>query len=90
MPPQDSYFNEQLNQLEEKLDSVVLEINERLSKLERDIAEITKGNKNAVDVAQKTRNIEVDIRNIQGTLGGIVPSISQLTKSVSQIRKGNK
>jgi uncharacterized protein YoxC len=90
MPPQDSYFNEQLNQLEEKLDSVVLEINERISRLERDVSEIIKGNKNAVDVVQKTRNIELDIRNIQGTLGGIVPSISQLTKSVSQIRKGNK
>jgi uncharacterized protein YoxC len=90
MPPQDSYFNEQLNQLEEKLDSVVLEINERISRLERDVLEIIKGNKNAVDVVQKTRNIELDIRNIQGTLGGIVPSISQLTKSVSQIRKGNK
>ncbi len=90
MTSQDAYFNQQLNQLEEKLDSVFLEINERLSRLERDVSEIIKNNKNAVDVVQKTRNIELDIRNIQGTLGGIVPSISQLTKSVSQIRKGNK
>lgn len=90
MSAESAYFNQQLNQIEEKLDSIVLEINERLSKLERDIAEIIKGNKSAIDIVQKTRNIESDIRNIQGTLGGIVPSISQLTKSVSQIRKGNK
>jgi uncharacterized protein YoxC len=90
MPPQDAYLNEQLNQLEEKTDSFILEINERLSRLERDITEIIKGNKHAVEIAQKTRNIETDIRTIQGTLGGIVPSISQLTKSVSQINKGNK
>jgi uncharacterized protein YoxC len=90
MPPQDAYFNEQLNQLEEKTESFILEINERLGKLERDIAEMIKGNKQVVGIAQKTRTIETDIRTIQGTLGGIVPSISQLTKSVSQIRKGKK
>jgi uncharacterized protein YoxC len=87
---QEAYFNQQLIQLEEKIDSFVLETSQRLAKLERDLAEIIKGNKQAVDIVQKTRNIESEIRTIQGTLGGIVPSISQLTKSVSQINKGNK
>jgi uncharacterized protein YoxC len=87
---QEAYFNQQLIQLEEKIDSFVLETSQRLAKLERDVAEIIKGNKQAVDIVQKTRNIESEIRTIQGTLGGIVPSISQLTKSVSQINKGNK
>jgi uncharacterized protein YoxC len=87
---QEAYFNQQLIQLEEKIDSFVLETSQRLAKLERDVTEIIKGNKQAVDIVQKTRNIESEIRTIQGTLGGIVPSISQLTKSVSQISKGNK
>lgn len=90
MSSQEAYFNQQLIQLEEKIDSFVLETSQRLAKLERDVAEIIKGNKQAVDIVQKTRNIESEIRTIQGTLGGIVPSISQLTKSVSQINKGNK
>lgn len=90
MSSQEAYFNQQLIQLEEKIDSFVLETSQRLAKLERDLAEIIKGNKQAVDIVQKTRNIESEIRTIQGTLGGIVPSISQLTKSVSQINKGNK
>lgn len=90
MSSQEAYFNQQLIQLEEKIDSFVLETSQRLAKLERDVAEIIKGNKQAVDIVQKTRNIESEIRTIQGTLGGIVPSISQLTKSVSQINKGKK
>ena len=90
MSSQEAYFNQQLIQLEEKIDSFVSETSQRLAKLERDIAEIIKGNKQAVDIVQKTRNIESEIRTIQGTLGGIVPSISQLTKSVSQINKGKK
>ena len=90
MSSQEAYFNQQLGQIEEKIDSFVLETSQRLAKLERDVAEIIKGNKQAVDIVQKTRNIESEIRTIQGTLGGIVPSISQLTKSVSQISKGKK
>lgn len=90
MSSQEAYFNQQLIQLEEKIDSFVSETSQRLAKLERDIAEIIKGNKQAVDIVQKTRSIESEIRTIQGTLGGIVPSISQLTKSVSQINKGKK
>lgn len=90
MSSQEAYFNQQLIQLEEKIDSFVSETGQRLAKLERDIAEIIKGNKQAVDIVQKTRSIESEIRTIQGTLGGIVPSISQLTKSVSQINKGKK
>lgn len=90
MSSQEAYFNQQLIQLEEKIDSFVSETSQRLAKLERDIAEIIKGNKQTVDIVQKTRSIESEIRTIQGTLGGIVPSISQLTKSVSQINKGKK
>lgn len=90
MSSQEAYFNQQLIQLEEKIDSFISETSQRLAKLERDIIEIIKGNKQAVDIVQKTRNIESEIRTIQGTLGGIVPSISQLTKSVSQINKGEK
>ncbi len=90
MTSQDAYFNQQLSELEEKIESFISETGQRLAKLERDLSEMIKGNKQAIDIVQKTRNIESEIRTIQGTLGGIVPSISQLTKSVSQIRKGNK